>query len=85
MKQVGDPTHSRLPHQYRVSAFARIDLLVMLVMAAVLVTLGTAATSNNRAGSQVAGCLSNLRQLNVAFQEYTTDLGHFPPGHSDSG
>src|SRR5262245_33014388 len=63
--------------------FTRLDLLTVLVMFSLLSLLCVAAVSPNRAGSQAAGCLANLRELTRAWQQFATDNGYFPANPDD--
>ncbi len=65
------------------AAFARTDLLALTAILTVLGLLNIAAVSSNRAGSQAAGCLTNLRELMVACQQFAVDAGHLPPNPDD--
>jgi prepilin-type processing-associated H-X9-DG protein len=64
-------------------AFARLELLVMMALLALLALLTIAAVSSSREGSQSALCLANLRSITIAWQQYATDEGRFPPNPDD--
>src|SRR5260221_570238 len=63
--------------------FSRIDLIVLTLVLGVLAGLNLAAVSNNRGGSQSAGCMANLRDLTRAWQQFAIDQGRFPPNPDD--
>src|SRR5215469_17129356 len=63
----------------RPSAFTLIELLVVIAIIAILASLLLPALSRAKQKAQRADCLSNLKELGVAFQLYLDDYtDHFP-------
>lgn len=61
------------------TGFTLLELLVVVVIVAALSALGVAATRNLREGSQMTTCASNLRNIGVAMQLFSTDNdGRYP-------
>lgn len=69
----------REPHK----AFTIIELLVVLVVVAFLVTLLATARAASRPNFLGALCLNNMRQLMAAFTMYTHDNSDFFPPNPD--
>ena len=62
----------------RSSAFTLIEMLVVIGIIAILSALLFPVYSRVREKGRAASCTSNLRQLALAFQQYTSDNGTFP-------
>jgi len=59
--------------------FTLVELLVVIGIIAVLISLLMPALSRARRAAQTAACLSNLRQLGVAYQMYAnSEKGYLP-------
>lgn len=62
-------------HRKPKAAFTLLELLVVIVIVAVLFTLGVNVAYGAMARAHSTKCLSNLRQVGVAIQLYTGDNG----------
>lgn len=66
------------PLRPRPAGFTLIELLVVISIIALLIGILLPALSHARAQSQAVTCLSNQRQLTLAFQVYAGDYGCVP-------
>jgi len=60
--------------------FTLIEILIVLAIIALLAALLLPVLSSVRAAGRSAACISNLRQLGQAMQQYTADNDHYPRG-----
>ena len=70
-----------IPNQKRLSAaFSRVDLLVVIAIAAMLPAVKFTCLASSRGPGQSAVCMNNLRQLGMALLMYSSEnSGWFPP------
>jgi prepilin-type N-terminal cleavage/methylation domain-containing protein len=64
-------------------AFTLIELLVVIAIIAILAALLLPVLARSKEASYVAACSSNLKQMGVAIQIYTTDYGDAMPNIYD--
>jgi len=65
----------------RFRAFTLIELLVVIAIIAILAAILFPVFAKARAKARQSACVSNLKQLGLAFQQYTSDYdGVFPLG-----
>jgi prepilin-type N-terminal cleavage/methylation domain-containing protein len=68
----------------RSHAFTLVELLVVIGIIALLIAILLPALTKARAASQKTVCLSNLRQLGTAMQQYATEYkDYIPIGYMD--
>src|SRR2546423_1629386 len=69
----------------RMSGFTLVELLVVIAIIAVLIAILLPVLSKAKLASQRTACLSNTRQLSIAFRMYTEDnKGYMPMGWPDA-
>lgn len=75
--------HSSAPVRASRSAFTLIEMLVVVSIIALLAAILFPAFNKVREGGRKTVCLSNLKQLGLAFTQYTQDYGGRFPGSGD--
>lgn len=60
-----------------------VELILIIGIIAVLFALLTPSLQMSRLQAKAVVCMSNIRQLNLAFSAYATDSGSFPYGFND--
>ena len=73
------------PNARRPRAFTLIELLVVIAIVAILAALLFPTFAKIRENARRAACQSNLKQLAMAFTEYTQDNDERLPGATDGG
>ncbi|BDI28516.1 hypothetical protein CCAX7_005670 [Capsulimonas corticalis] len=67
------------------AAFTLIELLVVIAIISILAAILFPVFAKAREKARQISCMSNLRQLNLGFQQYTQDNDEILPGSTDSG
>jgi prepilin-type N-terminal cleavage/methylation domain-containing protein/prepilin-type processing-associated H-X9-DG protein len=70
--EITDPA---APVRLKRCGFSLVELLIVIAVIAVLIAIITPSLGMARNTARTSACLSNVRQLNMAFQNYTTEFG----------
>jgi len=78
--------HDRRAQRPRFLAFTLIELLVVIAIIAILAALLLPALAKAKEKAQGTQCLSNLKQLTLAWLMYPDDYnGWLPPNENEGG
>lgn len=73
------------PYSARRRAFTLVEMLVVIAVIAILAAILFPVFARARENGRRTSCLSNLRQLGAAFQQYTQDFDEKLPAATDAG
>jgi prepilin-type N-terminal cleavage/methylation domain-containing protein/prepilin-type processing-associated H-X9-DG protein len=69
----------KFDEKHRIRAFTLVELLVVIAIIAILAALLLSVLGKARERSQTAGCLNNMKQLQLSYQMYVDDNDDYLP------
>lgn len=72
-----------MKHPSKTNAFSLVEIMVVIAIAAVLVTLSISSWTHLIQAGQSSACVANLKALHTAFNNYASDNKNcYPPGRN---
>ncbi len=72
-------------HEVRRSGFTLVEVMIVVLVLSILMTIAVANFQNARDQSQKSGCISNLRMIEGAKEQWGMELGKLPTATPTSG